>query len=302
MALRENIYYWHYSLQNPEPLFDESYIFDEIIVNKPDLLTHIHRLRDLILAYCVNMEKSIPCGSILEEIYGILVSVEKSRYTEFVAFWKTADMSYTLFMNLPEENRIEILERLLKTYCKRRISLYKQLGFSDLVSQALYDSGASRRKKSSGLLKVLNLLKESFKNIEQAFSYEQLLGKEFAFALPDNIKEPFEVFCNSAGVEYSFGRTYQNKKPDLVIKLRKKTFVLEAKHIKEEGGAQDKQISELISFVSQEEKSEVVHYIAFLDGSYFNKFINPQGKARKQREDIERSLASHGKNFLNAEL
>jgi len=73
-------------------------------------------------------------------------------------------------------------------------------------------------------------------------------------------------------------------------------------HIKESGGAQDKQIVEAIDFIKYSEKSEYIHYVSFLDGVYFNKFIfadsSTESKIRKQKEDIERYLKNNPQNFF----
>jgi len=112
-------------------------------------------------------------------------------------------------------------------------------------------------------------------------------------------KELFREFCNFFSIRYQFGQTHQNKLPDIVVKIDGHFLIIEAKHIKETGGAQDKQVNELIQFISYSEKSEFIHYLAFLDGIYFNEFINPRGdKIKKQVKDIENSLSSNPNNFF----
>ena len=51
MALRENKYYWEESLKHPEPIGDEYYISDDIIVHDKDLIKKIERLRELIIRF-----------------------------------------------------------------------------------------------------------------------------------------------------------------------------------------------------------------------------------------------------------
>jgi len=77
-------------------------------------------------------------------------------------------------------------------------------------------------------------------------------------------------------------------------------FIIEAKHINETGGAQDRQIAEMISFINQREPSQNIHYVASLDGLYFNYFINPprESKVSQQKEDIENCLKHNHSNFF----
>jgi len=68
-------------------------------------------------------EKNVNAASeILNEIYDIIVSIDKIQYTEFVAFWKTLDISYSVFEKLL--NKKVILKELLQKYCERRRELY----------------------------------------------------------------------------------------------------------------------------------------------------------------------------------
>ena len=66
MALRDNIEYWKISLSNPEPLADEHYISYEVVATNAELIGKIERLRELIISYCVLIEKNT------ESVSGIL--------------------------------------------------------------------------------------------------------------------------------------------------------------------------------------------------------------------------------------
>ncbi len=145
MGLKKNKHYWDISLENLEPVVDDYYVLEEVIVSDQELVRKIERLRELIISYCVIIENDEKLADkILNEIYGIIVSTDKIQYTEFIAFWKVLDMSYSIFKELP--NKRDILKELLQKYCERRRKLYDQLGYSNVVVQALYDSGASRKK------------------------------------------------------------------------------------------------------------------------------------------------------------
>jgi len=302
MALKENIEYWRISLQNPEPVGDEYYVFDEIIVFDEKLIEKIEKLRELIISYCVVAEKNSETASeIFDEIYDIIISTDKIQYTEFVAFWKTMDVSYSAFKKL--QNKKAILEELLKEYCKRRRKLYYALGYSNAIVQALYDSGTSRKKGSSGITKVRDLIKEILGDVEHVKTIDEFQNQKLAYFLPDSgDKELFEEFLKKYEVHYQFGKSNQNKNPDIVLKVDNHLFIIEAKHIKESGGAQDKQIVELINFIKYSENSENVHYVSFMDGIYFNNFIwissNKNNKVSEQKASIEEYLKKNKNNFF----
>ncbi|MBU2264966.1 hypothetical protein KJ784_02140, partial [Patescibacteria group bacterium] len=65
---------------------------------------------------------------------------------------------------------------------------------------------------------------------------------------------------------------------------------------------QDKQINEVISFISYSENNHRIHYISFLDGIYFNLFANKKylnkGKILNQITNIKQSLERNKQNFF----
>ncbi|MCM8832882.1 MAG: hypothetical protein NC816_03045 [Candidatus Omnitrophica bacterium] len=303
MALKENKYYWEKSLRHPEPAADDFYVFDKVIVSDANLVENVRRLRELIISYCVVTEKDKSAAAkILDEIYSIIISIDKIQYTEFVAFWKTLDMSYSVFEKLP--NQKIILNELLQKYCEKRRKLYDKLGYSDVVVQALYDSGTSRKKGVSGIDKLTSLVPKTVSiNIPHVRNMRELINSSTAYFLPDKRdKDLFREFCKNFKIKYDFGRDHQGKEPDIVFKINNRFFIIEAKHIKESGGAQAKQIVELIEFIKYSEDSDTIHYISFMDGVYFNNFIwvkdSNDTKANRQRKAIEENLSKHKKNFF----
>jgi hypothetical protein len=301
MVLRDNLYYWEESLRNPEPIADDYYIYDEIIVLNENLIQKVARLRELIISYCVMKEMSENATSkILDEIYNIITSIDNIQYTEFVAFWKTLDISYSIFKKLPNEKHI--LKELLEKYCERRRKLYDQLGYSNVTVQALYDSGVSRKKGISGIEKLIDLVQKTFGNIVRIKDLVSLINIPVGYFLPDGGDEKlFNAFCNKFNLQYKFGKDHQGKLPDMVLKVNEHFFIIEAKHIKETGGAQDKQINEIIEFIRYTENLKNIHYLAFMDGIYFNNFIWAKlsnTKINMQRRTIEKYLKENKNNFF----
>ena len=90
--------------------------------------------------------------------------------------------------------------------------------------------------------------------------------------------------------------------PDFLIKNNDHIFIVEHRHMKESGGGQDKQINEVISFISFSESNVKIHYISFLDGIYFNLFINKkyfeEDEISHQLKNIKRSLNQNKQNYF----
>jgi len=304
MGLRRNIEYWNESLTHPEQLLDDYYIFDDIIVNDQNLIEKIKQLRLLIITYCkmTEIDENVT-SKILDKIYNIIVSIENIQYTEFVAFWKNLDLSYSVFKdfkNSPEPTNI--LRDILKKYCEKRFELYNSLGYSNITVQALYDAGASRKKGMAGINKLEDLIKSRFKDVIHAEDWNSLENANIAYFLPDSKDEKlFIEFCEIYKIQFEFGKTHQGKEPDMVLKVNQDFFIIEAKHINESGGAQDKQIVEVIDFIKNSESSNKIHYLSFMDGLYFNKFSQENitnNKINNQKRNIEEILENHENNFF----
>lgn len=301
MSLKENRYYWKISLNNREPLVDKYYIyiFDEVIICNKNLLKKVERLRELIISYCVLVEKNENYTTdILDEIYEIIITTDKIQYTEFLAFWKVLDMSYSIFKKL--ENKKEVLRELLIEYCERRRKLYDKFGYTNIVIQSLYDNGVSRKKSNAGIEKLIDIIKQVFSNAIRINDINTLLKYPMGYFLPDkNDKDLFKEFCLKFKLKFEFGSKHQDKLPDMVLKVNNHYFIIEAKHIKESGGAQDKQILETIEFIKYKENFENIHYLSFIDGIYFNNFIKEtDNKIARQKKDIEKYLNKNKNNFF----
>lgn len=307
MGLKDNLYYWNESLKNPEPEFDDYYIFDNVIVSDQDFIKIIEHLRELIITYCVFCEKKTkPPSEIFDEIYDIITRIRNVQYNEFNAFWNTLDMTYSVFEKLPSDKKKEIVKVILEKYCERRLKLYNKLGYSNVTVQALYDSGSSRKKGSVGITKLVSICEKYFDNLNHSVTIDHFNNHNICYILPDRGDSVlFKRILEENNLRFEYGKGMQNKIPDLLIKYFDQIFVIEAKHLKEGGGEQNKSVGELIEFVRQREDLSNVHYIAFMDGVYFNLFISPsQNKVKKenkidqQRNDIMKALLKNKSNFV----
>jgi RNAse (barnase) inhibitor barstar len=345
--LMTNIDYWRYSLENPEPedLEEEPYIHDEYIVDNPNYLKQVNYLRDLITTYCTlsrfierepsctHEELGVPAATadepsenprdiyqwVLNQIDRLLITVENIQHTEFVAYFKCVGISHSDYRQEKNmQQRLTRLREILQRYCKNRKERYDQLGYTHVIQQALYDSVVSRKQGTAGIQKIRQIIeqveRESQVEIQEAATVDKLTQLEYGF-YPIISPEAFEQLREKFRITYKFGQEKQAKIPDLVIKIKDRLLILEAKHIKESGGTQNNQIDELIKFISQEEEElisqkeeELISYVAFLDGRYFNKFRDTSSadkarkqrkyKVRRQREAIEKALQDHPNNYF----
>ena len=331
MPVRDNIYYWEYSLEHPEPEFEEEpYIHDKFILGNTNYLEKVNYLRDLLTTYCtlikINETASAPVQSeatthppvadihsensrdarhkVLEEIDRVLLDVDDIQHTEFVAYFKCLGISHSDYRKkVDSQQRLAVLVRILERYCERRKEQYDQFGYTHVIQQALYDSAVSRTQGVSGIQKLRHLIaqvsQESVGVIYEAYTAFGLVNSQYDCFLPVASKREFLKIVEGTGISYEYGSKNQQKIPDLVIKINDKLLIIEAKHIKESGGAQDKQITELITFIRQKE-DKPVSYVAFLDGRYFNKFrgTSLSGKVQEQRDAIEKVLREYPSNYF----
>lgn len=302
MPLKDNLHYWQTSLDNLELAHDDYYVFDEIIVDDKNLILNVNKLRDLIISYCVLLEKDeeSALNKIFNEIFSLITTIDKIQYHEFVAFWKVLDISYSLFCKLPD--KAIILRNILYSYCQRRRKLYDQMGYSNVTVQALYDIGASRKKGVAGNIKLIDLIKGKFKIAVHATRLSDLDNYQIAYFEPDRKeKRLFLRLCEKYNLTYEFGQSHQGKIFDIFLKLYDYIFLIEAKHMKEGGGAQDKQLVEVIDFIGYTEDRPNVHYLTFMDGVYFNRYAgdtDPKNKTGKQKQAILENLNRFKSNFF----
>jgi hypothetical protein len=330
MPLRENIYYWKHSLEHPEPedLAEEAYTHDQLIVEDISYLANVNRLRDLITTYCTLSKLSgnysgatqeathallpdtdkpheasyIVGQSILKEIDYLLINVQNIQYTEFAAYFKCLGISHSEYRdNVDEQQRLAVLKKILERYCERRKEQYDRLGYTHVTQQALYDSAASRTKGFAAIQKLRQLIEQVSRElgvtIQEISKTSQFTKSQLGYYVVN--EKGFSQVKKALNFRYEYGQKSQGKIPDLMVKIRDRILIIEAKHVREAGGAQDKQINELIQFISQRE-DKPVSYIAFLDGRYFNKFreSSPAEKVRQQRDSIRSALEEYPSNYF----
>jgi len=267
MKIRENMYYWEISRLNPEPALDPSYIIDLKV--REEHLRAVKQMRRIIKRICG--EGRFEDAELLLELDRLLM-MDGAQYSEFVAFMNTCDISQSIYAKLEENERIDILKHLLHAFCERRFHIYERLSEDDVcVMQAIMDRGAVRRFAGLGKTKVKDILaRYGFKEVEMPSLFYAIRDK-LVFDV-DRHKRHFTRICSLLGVQRDF-----KKRPDLMVRIYDHILIIEIKHIKEAGGAQDKQIKELIEFIDvSEPKEENIHYVSFMDGRYANTVFQGQ--------------------------
>ena len=209
-----------------------------------------------------------------------------SNCSEFACFVNACD-------NIIDEakNEISLLKEITRRYFAKRI--LNEMVPEEWV-QAILDSNSSRKKGKSGENKLIHILREQ--------GFKEIFNWEYFFKI-DYCVVKFSKKFNLKNVRKNLGikikTKKQNKTLDLIIKAKDKILLCEAKHLNTSGGAQDKQISELIEILGLSEKNNI-SYVSFLDGKYSNILLsNNSGgdKITTQRKEINKLLKRNPNNY-----
>jgi len=286
--IKNNLHYFKISQDNQEKALDDFYIFDE---KHPELQKYIDATKEIknILITIKILQKKYENEEVIKKYFVELLKVLKkfSNCSEFACFISACDNT------LDEvQKNLKLLKDITKRYFSKR-------SLNEVVPeewiQAILDSNASRKKGKCGELKLISILKKfgfkEGKNWDDFRKYNKCVlqfSKDFDLK---NVRKNLDIKIRTKK---------QGKKLDLIIKFKERIFIVEAKHLNISGGAQDKQISELIEVLSLKEAKNNISYVSFLDGSYSN-IILGDGKCGKkvktQRGEIEKYLKKNLNNY-----
>jgi len=295
----DNIEILNYCIDRPETFLDEFYVFDEKhkeldkYVEKTEKIKHI-----LISIKEVKEEKE--GQKVLSRLYKRLwdlIDDTYSIYSEFGCFINACDAGIKDVIV-----DFELLKKITDRYIKKRT--LKDIVPAEWV-QALLDKGASRKKGPRGEKKLISILKnKGYVFVEKISDFEKN-SKSVA-------KFKKEGEFSVVRLEKKFGevtsKDVQGKILDLLIKNKNEYYFLEAKHIHVSGGAQNKQILELINIIKKKPKRKNHHFVSFLDGRYFNILFenkkdikitkDRKNKISNQRTDIKKALKTNKNNYF----
>jgi len=307
--MKTNKCYYEISKKYLEKIIDPYYAKDKLIIpnskNESNELTQNNdKLIDLITTYSclytkIDLHSQKVVEDIINEIINILDNTENINYSALTQFFMVYNTNYTLYKNLSKNDKKVFLYDILKLYCKERHNIYKSHGYSNISLQVMCDNYSHKRNSKSGIDKVLDIL-ENCKLIRLSDKNDITKNINY-YLLPDKgDKVLFEEFIKILKINMESRKNDQNKLPDIVFKYNSHYYICELKNMKEGGGGQYKQIAEIYNFIKYSETKDI-HYVAFLDGIYFNKlFSDDSQKIETQRNDIEKALNDNPNNyFLN---
>ncbi len=261
--------------------------------NNNELLNANEELIELLDKYKkYNEENDISKNKeIIEKIDGCL-KVEGMNYSPFSQYIMIYDVTYYMYLS---QLTLQEKEYIIKNYIEDRHNMYKKYGYSNIVFQVLTDSYSHKRKSVMGVEK---LKKSCDKYDITRYNPDDSSNKVF-YLLPDNgDKKIFKKILQQNNIQFEFAKEHQGKMPDLFIRYNDKFIIVEHKRIKESGGGQDKQITEIIEFIAHGERE--VFYISYLDGILFNYLKEPRetNKLYRDKVAIQENLSKNPYNYF----
>lgn len=297
-------------LAHPEPLIDPAYCTDALIISAgaghapTPIMNTANKLSQRITAYAVAVSDGDTqvAERQVASIEELLLEPD-ANFLEFTSFWPSLDVSYSAYSGLEYSQRLDFLRTALKIFVEKRHAIYLAHGYSPTTIQVRRDFESHKRRGNAAAVKISSLLEEA--GFVKADSLESFLSTPKTFGLfgsGDFLKGAISGLESRLGMDFSWHRDHQGKIPDFIIHTSDGTVLIgEAKHMKEVGGGQDKQVSELIALVAQAKGGKRTGFVAYLDGIYFNTFLDAKdgkGKSGAQVKQIREALASEPRNYF----
>lgn len=221
------------------------------------------------------------------------------NYSAFCQYFNVHNINYSIFSKLSQEEKIDILKFIIKPYINTRHTTYLSHGYSNIVLQVMSDNYSHKRKGTYGTNKIVDILK--LHHIpDLAKEKKPNFNKPSFFLLSDkNGKNLFKWFAKLHGISLSENNRVTEKFPDALIKINNEYFIVEQKNMKENGGGQDKQASEITSFIYKKPEFENLHYVTYIDGMYFNQIdSSAHAKTLQHYNDIINALSLNTNNYF----
>jgi len=286
--IKNNLYYFKISQENPEKILDAFYVFDEKNPQIEKYVNNTKEIKNILITIQTLQSKSEDKKIIKKYLFELSKKLGKfSNCSEFACFINACDS----FLDSAKKDII-LLNKITERYFNKRIL---NESVPEEWVQAILDSNSGRKKGKCGEKKLLHILTKN--GFEEVKKWEDLIKKQKCVA---EFSKTLNLKNIRKNLNIKLATKKQNKVLDLIIKLNSRIFLCEAKHLNTSGGGQDKQISELIEIIGLKEKNKKIHYMAFLDGSYSNILLeNKKGgdKLMTQRKEIKKCLLRNPNNF-----
>lgn len=309
--MKTNLEYFHISEVSPEPVFDPHYGQGRIVIpptcHESNALTQGNkRLIELICAFNVLKNSQsltladAPLSNIVDKTIEVLDATEGINCSAFSQFFLVYSSSYSFYKKLPESGKRDFVYTMLERFCVERHDMYMSHGYTDSMLQVVADNYSHKRHSKTTILKLESIL-EQFHIYKRCKAPPDWTG--FFYFLPDKDgKRLFSDFKRDFGLRFEYSTHEQGKLPDMVLGLGSKYCILELKNMKGSGGGQDKQIAEVVNFIRYAESDSRLHYMAFLDGEYWNiltgEATRKRPKIASQYNDILGCLESNPGNYF----
>lgn len=313
MAMLNNLKYFELATKNKESLIDADY---HLIVDRQVIPNSKSEINDLV---CSNKKVIEYITTLKTNIYGLNKNIDDidntniikliikeiytkgMNYSAFCQYFNVHNMNYSIFTDknkLNEEEQIEFIKFIIKPYIETRHNLYLEHGYSNIVLQVMSDNYSHKRKGTYGTNKIADIL--SILKIKDLTKEEKSFDMEMFYLLSDKTgKNLFIEFAKEKGISLSVDGKETEKYPDALIRIGNEYYIVEQKNMKEGGGGQDKQTSEITDFIYRKPPIEHLHYITFIDGIYFNQFnSNAHAKVLQQYTDIITALTKYPDNYF----
>lgn len=309
----KNLDYFKILEENPETLLDSNYsgTKERIVLTKDkgeqnklmksnskviELITTFSTLRNDLNHDLSNIDIKKVIRLVIEEF-----NTTGMNYSPLSQYLMVHNLSYSIFQDLNDEEKIEIMFYIMDAFIKNRHPLYLSHGYSSIVLQVMSDNYSHKRKGKLGIEKVKAQLENAgilhLSNINQQDNLDNHLNY---YITPDKgDKNHFLEILESEKIDYNYAKISQGKLPDFLVKIREKYYLIEHKNMKEGGGGQDKQIVEVLMFINNPESNPNVHYITYLDGIFSNKLVSTaRAKNMTQYNSILEILESYPNNYF----
>lgn len=300
-------------LRHPEPLVDPFYCSEQLIIpNSPEAednaISALWRdVRDRVIGADLALRDG-DAGGFERHVrqLDVLLQMKGANFLEFTSFFPAQDVSYSSYRKLDPGERLEFLDAVTRRFIALRHRVYAAHGYTPVSVQVRRDfekhksGGSSAKRKLDAVFDSRGCVKAS--------TLAQFQSSARAYLHADGaLYAECEAWLRQHGLQFRWRQDHQGKLPDAICRNRNDLMIVECKHMKETGGGQDKQLSELIELIGHGEPgfSEPgglqISYVAFLDGVLFNALRAPRNaKMRQQRADIECNLRAHPRNrFVN---
>lgn len=247
--MKSNIDYFKISINQKETL-DRRYMSLEISESLDEMVETTKEIKELLITIKRLNMQNLDASEFYNQLRPLVLS-ELGSKNEFNGFINACDSAISTIAANPET-----FKTIVDLYLENRT-------ISDHTPrewvQALVDKGSQRSLGTIGENKVIELA-------ERAGFIKANNTTDF-FSNKYSVIKFSKTIKNRIDSDVVFGS--QKKDLDIILKSRNNYCFIEAKHIKEGGGAQDKQIKELIGLLNVPLQDNL-KILAFMDGVYSN--------------------------------